>query len=78
MADKVAHVHPELLVEGVHVFPDRFPGHIDGVEHLHRNGFHVGQKLGEAGRLARAYRRQGQGAIADDDGGGAVIAGEGA
>ena len=71
-------VHPQLLVEGVHVLPDRFPAHSDGVEHLHGNGFNVGQKLGQPGRLARAHRCQRQRAIADDDGGGAVIAGEGA
>ena len=78
MADEVAHVHPQLLVEGGHVLPDRFPAHIDGVEHLHGNGFDVGQKLGQPGRLARAHRRQRQGTIADDHGGGAVIAGKGA
>ena len=78
MADEVPHVHPQLLVEGGHVLPDRFPAHIDGVEHLHGNGFDVGEKLGQAGRLARAHRRQRQRTIADDDGGGAVIAGEGA
>ena len=48
------------------------------LQHLHGNGFDVGQKLGQPGRLATAHRRQRQGAIADDDGGGAVIAGEGA
>ena len=47
MADEVAHVHPQALVEGVHVLPDRFPAHIDGVEHLHGNGFDVGEKLGQ-------------------------------
>ena len=78
MADEVPHVHPEPLVEGVHVLPDRFPGHIDGVQHLHGNGFDVGEKLGQAGLTAAAHRRQRQGTIADDDGGGAVIAGEGA
>jgi hypothetical protein len=78
MADEVPHVHPKLLVEGGHVLPDRFPAHIDGVQHLHGNGFHVGKKLGQPGRLAGADRRQRQRAIADDDGGGAVVAGEGA
>ena len=48
------------------------------LQHLHGNGFDVGEKLGQAGLPATAHRRQGQGTIADDDGGGAVIAGEGA
>ena len=58
--------------------PDRFPGHLDGVQHLHGNRFDIGEKLGEAGLTAPAHRRQGQGTIADDDGGRAMIAGEGA
>ena len=69
---------PSCLVEGGHVLPDRFPAHLDGVEHLHGNGFDVGQKLGQPGRLPRAHWRQRQGAIADDHGGGPVIAGKGA
>ena len=53
MADEVAHVHPEPLVEGVHVLPHRFPGHLDGVQHLHGNRFDIREKLGQAGLTAR-------------------------
>ena len=78
MTDERAHIHPQTLVEGVHVLGHRFPGHIDGAQHLHGNGFDVGQKLGQPLFAAAAHRRQGQRAVADDHRGGAVIAGEGA
>jgi hypothetical protein len=78
MANEVPDIHPEPLVEGVHILPDRFPGHGDRVEHLHRNGFDIGEKLGQAGLAATAHRRQSEGTIPNDDRGGAVIAGEGA
>jgi hypothetical protein len=78
MADEVAHIHPQTLVEGVHVLTDRFPAHIDGAQHLHGNGFDIGEELGQPFFVAPAHRRQGQRAVADDHRRGAVITGEAA
>ena len=73
MADQIADIDAEMLVEPVHVLRDRLPIDLDGVEHLHRDRFDIGQKLGDPLCGARTNRRQGQRAIAEDDRGAAVV-----
>ena len=78
MADQRAGIHAQTLVEPVHVLAERFPVHVDSTQHFHRDGFDVGQKLRHPLFLAALHRRQRQGAIAEDDRGGAMLRREGA
>ena len=73
VADQRAGIDAEALVEPVHVLRERLPVHIDGAQHLHWNGFDIGQELCHALFVAVPHWRQRQGAIAEDDGGGAVL-----
>ncbi len=78
VADQVADIDAEPLVETVHVLRDRLPVEIDGAEHLHRDRFDIGEELGEPLLGALPHRRQRQRAVAEDDRGGAMLGREGA
>ena len=73
VADQVADIDAEPLVEMVHVLRDRLPVEIDGLQHLHRDRFDIGEKLGEPLLGALAHRREAQRAIAEDHAGCAVL-----
>ena len=73
MADQIADIDAETLVEMVHVLRDRLPVEIDGAQHLHRDRFDIGEELGHPFLGALAHRRQRQRAIAEDHRGGAVL-----
>jgi hypothetical protein len=73
MADQVADVDAEPLVEMVHVLRDRLPVEIDGPQHRHRDRFDIGEKLGEPLLGALANRRETQRAIAKDHAGCAML-----
>ena len=47
VADQVADIDAEALVELVHVLRDRFPVELDGAQHLHRDRFDIGEELGQ-------------------------------
>ena len=76
MSDQIADIDAKALIEMVHVLAGRFPVKLDGAQYLHRDRFDVGEKLGQPFLGALAHRRQRQGAIAEDDGGSAVLRGE--
>ena len=78
MADQRAGIDAELVVEPVHVLREGLPIDVDGAQHLHRDGFDIGQEFGHALFVAAAHRRQRERAVAKDDGGGAVLRREGA
>ena len=67
MADQIADIDAQILVEPVHVLRDRLPIDLDGVQHFHRDRFDIGQELGDPLGGAGPHRRQGQRAIAEDD-----------
>ena len=76
MADQVADIDAETLVEMVHVLAGRFPVELDRAQYLHRDRFDVGEELGQPLLGALPHRRQRQGAISEDDGRRAVLGGE--
>ena len=78
MADQIADIDAEVVVELIHVLRDRLPIELDGLQHLHRDRFDIGEELGEPLLGALAHRRQRQRAIAEDHAGGAVLGREGA
>ena len=53
MTNQSADVNPEALIHGIHILRDRFPGIVDGFQHIHRNRFDIGEEfrhpLGGAG-----------------------------
>ena len=73
VADQRAGIDAETLVEPVHVLRERLPIDVDGAQHLHRDGFDVGQEFGHALLVAAAHRRQRERAVAEDHRGGAVL-----
>jgi len=58
MTDQRADIDAEIAVEPVHVLRERLPIDLDRVEHLHRDRFDIGQKLGHPGRVALLHRRE--------------------
>ena len=78
VADQRAGIDAEALVEPVHVLRERLPIDVDGAQHLHRDGFDIGQEFGHALFVAAAHRGQRERAVAEDHGGGAVLRREGA
>src|SRR6516225_5035587 len=76
VADQIADIDPEMLVEPVHVLWDRLPIDLDGAEDLHRDRFDIGQELGDPLFTAGADRGQSQRAIPEDDRSAAVVRGE--
>src|ERR1700742_4058875 len=78
VADQIADIDAEMVVELVHVFRDRLPVELDGLEDLHRDRFDIGEELGQPLLFALAHWRQRQRAIAENNGGGAMLGREGA
>jgi hypothetical protein len=78
VADQVADIDAEPLVELVHVLRDRLPVEIDGLEHRHRDRFDIGEEFGEPLLMPLAHRREAQRAIAEDHRRRAVLGREGA
>jgi hypothetical protein len=76
VADQIADVDAEMMVELVEILRHGFPAELKGAQHLHRNRFDIGEKLGQPVFLAFAHRRQGQRAIAENHSGSAVVAGK--
>jgi len=58
MADQVADIDAETLVEMVHVLAGRLPVEVDGTQHLHRDRFDIGEELSQPLLAALAHRRQ--------------------
>ena len=73
VADQIAYIDPEVLVEPVHVLRDRLPIDLDRVEHVHRDRFDIGQELGDPFRGARPNRSQCERTIAENDRRAAVV-----
>jgi hypothetical protein len=67
MADQIADIDAEPLVEMIHVLRDRLPVEIDRLQHRHRDRFDIGEELGEPLLGAAPDRRQAQRAIAEND-----------
>src|SRR5262249_48587949 len=78
MADQIADIDAETLVEMVHVLASRLPIEVHRAKYVHRDRFDVREEFGEPLLGAFAHRRQRQGAIAEDHGGGAMLWREGA
>ena len=78
VADQRAGIDAEVVVEPVHVLREGLPVDVDGAQHLHRDGFDVGQEFCHALFVAAAHRRQRERAVAENDGGGPVLRREGA
>src|SRR5205807_4296452 len=78
MADQIADIDAEMVVEVLHVLRDRLPLELDSLQHLHRDRFDVGEELGEPllGALSDGCQRQR--AIAEDNRSGPVLGREGA
>jgi hypothetical protein len=58
VADQVADIDAEMVVHLVEIFGETLPGEFEGVEHLHRDGFDIGEKLGQPPLRSLAHRRQ--------------------
>src|SRR5438067_10923646 len=78
MADQIADIDTEMVVEVLHVLRDRLPLELDSLQHLHRDRFDVGEELGEPLLGALSDGSQRQRAIAEDNGSGPVLGREGA
>src|SRR5205823_11995013 len=62
------------VAEGIHILADRSPGHVDpGLQHRSRDLYRVGEKFEIPPAVARPYRGDDLAALADDDGGVAVV-----
>ena len=78
MADQRAGIDAEPVVEPVHVLREALPIDVDGAQHLHRDGFDIGQELSHALFVAAAHRGQRERAVAKDHSRCAVLRREGA
>jgi hypothetical protein len=79
VADQRAHVHPEIPPDGAHVLGEALPRpRHAGLEDVHGNGLDVRQHARQLAARLGLDRGEGQGAVADDDRGRAVMAGVGA
>jgi hypothetical protein len=79
VAHQRADIHAEPAPDGGHVVRERLPRpRHAGLEHVHRYGLDVREHPGELLAGLGLDRRQGERAVADDHGGGAVVAGVGA
>ena len=77
MADERPDVHAEPLADRAHVVRERFPRPWHAcLKHLHRDRFDVRQHAGELLALGCLHGRERERAVADDDRGRAVVAGE--
>ena len=57
MPDQIADVDAEMVIHLVEIFGEGLPGEFEGVEHLHRDRFDIGEELREAALRALAHRR---------------------
>ena len=78
VADQIADVDAEMMIELVEILRHSLPAEFDGAQYLHRDRFDIGEELRQPFFLALAHRGERQRAIAEDHGGGAVVAGIGA
>ena len=76
VADQIADIDPEMVVHLVEIFGEALPGEFEGVQHLHRDRFDIGEEFAEPLLLPFPNRRQGERAIAEHDRGRAVVAGK--
>ncbi len=58
VADQVADIDAEMVVHLVEIFGEALPGEFEGVEHLHRDGFDIGEELRQPPLRPLAHRRQ--------------------
>jgi len=78
VADQIADIDAEVMVEMLHVLRHRLPLELDGFQYLHRDRFDIAEELGQPLFRALLHRRQREGAVAEDDTGRAVLGREGA
>src|ERR1043166_5130051 len=76
MPDQRPDIDAEIAVEPFHILRERFPIDLDRAENLHRDRLDIGEELGHPLFLALLHRGKGERAIAYDDAGRAMIAGE--
>jgi hypothetical protein len=58
VADQVADIDAEMVIHLVEVFREALPGEFQGVEHIHRDGFNIGEELRKPPLRPFAHRRQ--------------------
>ena len=58
MADQVADIDAEMMVQLIEIFGKALPGEFEGVEHLHRDRLDIGEELRQAPLRPLAHRRQ--------------------
>src|SRR5215469_18587305 len=78
VTDHIADIDAEVMVELVEILRETLPAEFDRAQYLHRDGFDIGEELGQPFLFAAAHRRQRQRAIAEDDGRSTMVAGIGA